>query len=110
MGITTERRLGAPRIKFDIPLNVHFMAIDGTWCRDCRMIDVSDSGAQLEFDGSVAGITEFFLVLSESTHPAFRRCKVVWTNGNRMGVNFDKGAATAAPAKRKARAPSLSAA
>jgi hypothetical protein len=80
------------------------MAIDGTWCRDCRMIDVSDSGAQLECEGSVAGITVFFLVLSKNTHPAFRRCKVVWTNGNRMGVNFDKGALRASSQKRKATA------
>jgi len=104
MAVTHDRRKGAPRIKFDVPLNVHFMAIDGTWCRDCRMIDVSDSGAQLEFDGSVAGVVEFFLVLSASTHPAFRRCKVVWTNGNRMGVHFDKAVLGASLQKRNAAA------
>src|SRR5947209_2650949 len=104
MSVSVERRHGAPRIKFDIPLSVHFMAIDGTWCRDCRMIDVSDSGAQLEFEGSVAGVSEFFLVLSGNAHPAFRRCKVVWTNGNRMGVHFDKAALGANSQKRRATA------
>ena len=98
---TTERRKGAPRIKFEPPIPAHFMAIDGTWRRACHLVDISDSGAQLQFEGLVAGITEFFLILTEGAHPAFRRCKLVWVNGDRMGAQFEKAAADAAAQKRK---------
>src|ERR1700686_2338704 len=38
------------------------MAIDGTWCRDCKIMDVSDFGAKLQIDQSVEGLRlrEFF--------------------------------------------------
>jgi hypothetical protein len=37
-------------------------------------------------------LNEFFLVLSETTtQPVYRRCKLVWVNGNRMGVEFQRG-------------------
>jgi hypothetical protein len=96
-----ERRRGAPRVKFDPPLRAQFMAIDGTWCRKCLIRDVSESGAQLEFEGLVAGVSEFFLVLSEGARPAFRRSKVVWVNANTMGAQFDKAGVTANPGKSK---------
>jgi hypothetical protein len=87
-----ERRRGAPRVKFEPPIRARFMAIDGTWSRGCAMIDASETGSQIEFEGSVAGLNEFFLVLSETTtQPVYRRCKLVWVNGNRMGVEFQKG-------------------
>jgi hypothetical protein len=65
------------------------MAIDGTWCRDCKIMDVSDFGAKLQIDQSVEGLhlREFFLVLSR-TGIAHRRCELVWFRGCELGVNF----------------------
>jgi hypothetical protein len=66
------------------------MAIDGTWHRDCLLIDVSDSGAQLAAEVSGLATDEFFLLLSSVGVPAFRRCRRAWVEGARMGVWFEK--------------------
>jgi hypothetical protein len=66
------------------------MAIDGTWHRECVLTEVSHTGAQLSMDSSITLGEEFFLVLSSGSCPAFRRCKRVWVNGDRMGVQFEK--------------------
>jgi PilZ domain-containing protein len=84
----SDRRKGAPRVVFEKPIGM--MAIDGTWCRICTVIDVSDTGAQLCIEASASATDEFFLMLSAYGQPVFRRCKRVWTKGDRMGVNFDK--------------------
>src|ERR1700681_591113 len=67
------------------------MAIDGTWCRDCKIMDVSDYGAKLRVDKSLEGLhlREFFLVLSR-TGIAHRRCELVWFRGGELGVNFPR--------------------
>ncbi len=64
------------------------MGIDGTWQRQCTVEDVSDGGARLVVD-SVRGLPlkEFFLVLS-STGLAYRRCRLIWVNGDQIGVSF----------------------
>lgn len=65
------------------------MAIDGTWRRDCQMIDVSQTGARLHIEGSLAGLDlkEFFLLLS-STGLAYRRCQLLRVDGDQLGVEF----------------------
>jgi hypothetical protein len=88
--MSSERRKGAPRIQFDMPIEGQMMAIDGTWRRSCTVIDISETGAQLCVEESGATTMEFFLVLSRYGHPVFRRCKRVWNRGDRMGVDFDK--------------------
>jgi hypothetical protein len=67
------------------------MAIDGTWRRSCVIDDISDTGAKLVVDGALSGLQlkEFFLLLS-STGLAYRRCELVWVNGDQMGVSFIK--------------------
>jgi hypothetical protein len=85
-----DRRKGAPRVVFETPIAGQMMAIDGTWRRTCTVIDVSDTGAQLCVEASAGAIDEFFLMLSNYGQPVFRRCKRVWTKGDRMGVDFDK--------------------
>jgi hypothetical protein len=67
------------------------MAIDGTWRRDCKMLDVSDTGARLLVQGSIEGLVlkEFFLLLS-STGLAYRRCELAWVNGDEIGADFAK--------------------
>jgi hypothetical protein len=42
---TANRRKGIARVPINPPRAVRLMAIDGTWCRECTMIDASESGA-----------------------------------------------------------------
>ena len=88
--MTAERRKGE-RVTFERGFAACMMGIDGTWRRDCKMEDVSESGAKLTIDGSVEGLhlKEFFLLLS-STGLAYRRCELAWVNGDQIGVNFLK--------------------
>jgi hypothetical protein len=100
--MVAERRRGE-RITFDRGIGAHMMGIDGTWRRDCMMEDVSETGAKLTVEGSVEGLPlkEFFLLLS-STGLAYRRCELVWVNGNQIGVNFIKPSEKKKSAKRGA--------
>jgi hypothetical protein len=86
--MVSERRT-VPRVQFGRGYVAKVMAIDGTWQRDCRIGDVSDTGAKLTIRGSVDGIDmrEFFLVLSASGN-AHRRCERIWLNGDEVGVRF----------------------
>src|ERR1700744_6148421 len=92
----------ALRVRFDHSQSVNLMGVDGTWRRSCRLLDVSQSGAKLEVDGSpdVLRAREFFLLLS-STGLAFRRCELVWVDGSQVGVKFTRAdkKARRAPAK-----------
>jgi hypothetical protein len=82
------------RVEFERGIGVHIMGIDGTWRRDCLMIDVSQTGARLSIQGSLEGLDlkEFFLILS-STGLAYRRCRMVRLAGDQVGVEFLKPAA-----------------
>src|SRR3981081_3615235 len=77
------------RVDFERGVRVYIMGIDGTWRRDCMMIDVSQTGARLCIEGSFEGLDlkEFFLLLS-STGLAFRRCRMVRVAGDQIGVEF----------------------
>ena len=77
------------RVDFERGVPVYMMGIDGTWRRDCLMIDVSQTGARLLIEGSLQGLDlkEFFLLLS-STGLAYRRCRLVRVDGNQIGVAF----------------------
>jgi hypothetical protein len=89
---TNERRKSASRVRFERPLAVRAMAIDGTWCRGCLLIDVSESGARIELTSPAAELTEFFLLLTAFGDPVFRRCTRKWVDGTLMGVAFNRGA------------------
>jgi hypothetical protein len=90
MMIATERRKGAKRVRFENPLDVRLMAIDGTWCIDSQLIDVSETEARIRMITSAAKDTEFFLLLTKFGDPVFRRCKRRWVNGTLMGVSFHR--------------------
>jgi hypothetical protein len=77
------------RVDFERGIPVYIMGIDGTWRRDCIMIDVSQTGARLCVEGSLEGLDlkEFFLLLS-STGLAYRRCQLVRVAGEQIGVRF----------------------
>jgi hypothetical protein len=77
------------RVEFERGVSVYMMGIDGTWRRECKMIDVSQTGARLRIEGSLQGLDlkEFFLLLS-STGLAYRRCQLVRVDGDQIGVGF----------------------
>jgi PilZ domain len=77
------------RVGFERGIRVYIMAIDGTWRRECTMVDVSQNGARLCIEGPIDGLDlkEFFLLLS-STGLAFRRCRTVRTAGEQVRVEF----------------------
>ena len=102
MGVAADRR-EASRVSFGRGIDVQLVAIDGTWRRECTMLDVSETGARLSLKTSINGLnlTEFFLLLS-STGVAFRRCELAWVNGEQIGANFLKGIA---PQKEKSVPP-----
>jgi hypothetical protein len=83
-----EKRSG-PRVNFEHDVPAQMMAIDGTWRRECIVDNVSEGGASLIVADSIKGLqlTEFFLVLS-SRGLAYRRCRLVWVNGDQIGVSF----------------------
>jgi hypothetical protein len=86
--MVAERRRNE-RVTFERGIGAHMMGIDGTWRRECKMEDISETGAKLTVEGSVEGLhlKEFFLLLS-STGLAYRRCELSWVNGDQIGVNF----------------------
>lgn len=77
------------RVQFERRVPVYMMAIDGTWRRNCELLDVSQTGALLHIEGSLQGLDlkEFFLLLS-STGLAYRRCQLVRVDGDQLGVAF----------------------
>ena len=83
------------RVDFERGIPIHIMGIDGTWRRDCVMIDVSQTGARLRIEGSYEGLDlkEFFLLLS-STGLVYRRCRLVRVTGDQIGVEFLKQSTT----------------
>jgi len=79
----------ALRVRMDHRQPVNLMGVDGTWRRSCVLLDVSETGAKLEVEGTldVLQAKEFFLLLS-STGLAFRRCELIWIDGTMAGVHF----------------------
>ncbi|MBR1170331.1 PilZ domain-containing protein [Bradyrhizobium sp. DASA03005] len=79
----------AARVKLDHRQPVNLMGSDGTWRRSCVLLDVSQTGAKVEVEGTldVLKAKEFFMVLS-STGLAYRRCELVWIDGTTAGVHF----------------------
>ncbi|SFI53069.1 PilZ domain-containing protein [Bradyrhizobium sp. Gha] len=80
------------RVKMDHRYPVNLMGSDGTWRRSCILLDVSQTGAKIEVEGTldVLQAKEFFMVLS-STGLAYRRCELVWIDGTVAGVHFIDG-------------------
>ena len=70
-----EQRKGV-RVRLEHRRPVNLVGVDGTWRRACLLLDVSDTGAKIEVEGSIDVLQarEFFLVLS-SNGLAYRRCE-----------------------------------
>jgi hypothetical protein len=94
------------RVSFERAVDALMMGIDGTWRRECHLVDVSASGAKLIVSSSMKGLNlkEFFLLLTP-TGTTFRRCELVRVNGDEIGVRFLKKSDVRKPARRPASAP-----
>ena len=81
------------RVTFASGIATYIMAIDGTWRRNCTLLDISATGARITLEGSFEALAlkEFFLLLS-STGLAFRRCSLVRVNGEELGLKFIEAA------------------
>jgi hypothetical protein len=86
--MSSERR-AAFRVPFQEGYPAKIVAVDGSWQRPCFALDISQSGAKLDVDGTLGlgPSDEFFLVLS-NFGTAHRKCRKVWLNGSLVGVNF----------------------
>jgi hypothetical protein len=79
-----------PRVKFERPLDITVMTIDGTRRGEGRLNEISDSEAQIELTGDLAEQSEFFLMLTGFGNPVFRRCRRKWVRGTQIAVSFDR--------------------
>jgi hypothetical protein len=66
------------------------MSIDGTWCAEAVLIDISDKDARIRSPILRAELPEVFLMLTTFGSPVFRRCSRAWVNGPEMGLTFAK--------------------
>jgi hypothetical protein len=87
--MSTDEKDG-PHVKFERPLDITVMTIDGTRCGEGHLVEISDSEAQIELTGDVAEQSEFFLMLTGFGNPVFRRCRRKWVRGTQVGVSFDR--------------------
>jgi hypothetical protein len=62
------------------------IAFDGIGL-DCTVRNISETGAALEFAGSVSVPASFMLVIAMDQMT--RQCHSVWSNERRVGVAFD---------------------
>jgi hypothetical protein len=75
------------RRHFGYPGQIHFEG--GVPPRACTIIDMSESGAQLDVPGGEVP-AEFSLLIGGNSHVR-RHCRVVWLSGSRVGVEFRVG-------------------
>jgi hypothetical protein len=78
-----------PKVKFDRPLDIRVMTIDGPRCGEGRLIEISDSDAVIELTSQAIDHIDFFLLLTGFGNPVFRRCTRKWVRGAQIGVTFD---------------------
>ena len=76
------------RRHFGYPGQIHFEG--NVPPRACTIIDMSESGAQLDVPGNGEVPGEFALLIGGNSHVR-RHCRVVWRSGSRVGVDFHMG-------------------
>ena len=63
------------------------VAADGAWQHQCKIIDISESGAQIMIDPAVPLPSGFVLSLT-SNGSVKRPCYMVWRNNSKVGIRF----------------------
>ena len=71
------------RMKRDYPARV---MLDGFAKRDCKVVEISESGARIAISGSTELPRRFSIAFASNTRP----CQLVWRNGTMAGVKFLK--------------------
>jgi hypothetical protein len=69
------------RMKRDFPARV---MLDGFAKRDCKVVEISESGARIVISGSTELPRRFSIAFASNTRP----CQLVWRNGTMAGVKF----------------------
>ena len=87
--MSANRRKSARRA---IGYGAKIVAPDGSWGRDCKVLDVSDSGARLAIEAGAELPKDFILALSMDGK-ATRQCHVMWAKDSEIGVVFERRAA-----------------
>ena len=92
--VVNRRTATGHRVQFGRPKTATITAIDGTWKRDCVIVDVSNDGAKLQVDGGLNGLdVGEFLLASSGSGQTQRRCEMRWCKGTEIGVKFIKASA-----------------
>jgi hypothetical protein len=76
-------------IRRAIGYGAKIVAPDGSWNRECRVLDVSATGAKLAIDRPEELPRDFLLALAMHGN-ALRRCRVVWSKTSEIGVKFEQ--------------------
>jgi hypothetical protein len=79
----------ARRVEFQDGIAVRIVGADGSWTRDCTMLDISETGVLLSRESSMDGldIRVFFLVFA-GRGLAHRRCELARSDANTIGARF----------------------
>jgi hypothetical protein len=84
--MSSNRRKSARRA---LSYSAKIVAKDGSWGRNCRVVDVSDGGAKLMTEKPIELPRNFVLALS-MYGKALRHCRVVRSQGCEIGVAFEQ--------------------
>jgi hypothetical protein len=80
----TEKRRAVRR---SLTYGAAVVATDGAWRHECKVLDVSESGAQILIDPAVPLPSGFVLSFTK-TGSVNRPCNMVWRNKAKVGVRF----------------------
>lgn len=83
--MSSDRRKGKRR---DVAHGARIVYDEGSGLQNCRMLDVSAFGAQLELEEALTLPDKFVLLLSHDG-TLRRQCLVVWRTQNTVGVKFN---------------------
>ena len=84
--MSTDRRKNRRR---HVVHGARIVCDDGSGLQNCRMLDFSAFGAQLELEKALTLPAKFVLLLSNDGRLR-RQCLVVWRTQNTVGVEFDQ--------------------
>jgi len=83
--LITDRRKGKRRY---VVHGARIVCDGGSGLQNCRMLDVSAFGAQLELENALTLPDKFVLLLSHDGRLR-RQCLVVWRTQNTVGIEFN---------------------
>ena len=84
-----DHKVGEKCVVFEHALDVAMTGVDGTWRRDCKLAEISNTAARLIVYPEMDKLNqhEFFCRHAE-TGAVFRRCELTGVNGREIEVRF----------------------